>query len=78
VSGANFRLSGRALRVCYENPWAVVARCRPPAAPCAAENGETATAPSLARGPRLDPIGENEKWWTILTEARIFFEQREP
>ena len=38
--GSNLRLSGRALRVCYENPWAVVARCRPPAAPCAAQNGE--------------------------------------
>jgi hypothetical protein len=22
--------------------------------------------------------GENEKWWAILTEARTFFEQREP
>jgi hypothetical protein len=32
----------------------------------------------MARGPRLDPIGENEKWWTILTEARTFFERREP
>ncbi len=60
ASGANLRLSGRALRVAYENPWAILARCRPPAAPCAAQNGE------------------NEKWWTILTEARTFFEQREP
>ncbi len=62
-TGSNLRLSGRALRVAYENPWAILARCRPPAAPCAAQNGETATAPSVARGPRLDPIGENEKWW---------------
>jgi hypothetical protein len=60
VSGANLRLSGRALRVAYENPWAILARRRPPAAPGAAQNGET------------------EKWWTILTEARTFFEQREP
>ncbi|MFP5344707.1 MAG: hypothetical protein ACLGGU_03565, partial [Gammaproteobacteria bacterium] len=61
--GSNLRLSGRALRFAYENPWAIVARCRPPAAPRAAQTGETATAPSVARGPRLDPIGENEKWW---------------
>jgi hypothetical protein len=27
---SNFRLSGRALRVCYENPWAILARRRPP------------------------------------------------
>jgi hypothetical protein len=48
------------LRVAYENPWAILARHRPPAAPRAAEPGE------------------NEKWWTILTEARTFFERREP
>ena len=60
VSGANLRLSGRALRVAYENPWAVVARYCLPAARGAAQNGE------------------NEKWWTILTEARTFFEQRDP
>ena len=90
--GSNLRLSGRALRVAYENPWAILARNRPLAAPCAAQTGETANSPTQttrraseasrasvsARGPRLDPIGENEKWWTILTEARTFFEQREP
>lgn len=58
--GSNLRLSGRALRVAYENPWAILARNRPPAAPRAAQTGQ------------------NEKWWTILTEARTFFEQREP
>ena len=58
--GSNLRLSGRALRVAYENPWAILARYRPPAAPSAA------------------PEAENEKWWTILTEARTFFERREP
>ena len=29
ITGSNLRLSGRAFRVCYENPWATVARCRP-------------------------------------------------
>jgi len=60
VSGANLRLSGRALRFAYDNPWAIVARHR------------------LLAAPRAAQIGENEKWWTILTEARTFFEQREP
>jgi len=27
--GSNLRLSDRALRVAYENPWAILARCRP-------------------------------------------------
>ena len=90
--GSNLRLSGQTLRVAYENPWAILARNRPLAAPCAAQTGETANSPTQttrraseasrasvsARGPRLDPIGENEKWWTILTEARTFFEQCEP
>ncbi|MDO8706404.1 MAG: recombinase family protein [Sulfuricaulis sp.] len=61
--GSNLRLSGQTLRVAYENPWAILARHRLPAAPCATQTGETTTAPSLARCPRLDPIGENEKWW---------------
>ena len=38
--GSNLRLSGQTLRVAYENPWAILARHRPPDAPSVAPTGE--------------------------------------